>query len=171
MVLTVTREEVENLIREKYNLPNEVKVYINDGLHTTKYAVQSNKDTTIYHDTDSVPQLAVTVNKENQVQDIKKEPLTQKVRKTRGKVLHEYPARLSKEEIDKIYEGYADIVEQFIKSGKNEQPIECEDRSPSTMRYRYNTAIKMYGFDEQCYASATDHGGVGHAKLVRKVQK
>lgn len=169
MVLTVTREEVENLIREKYNLPNEVKVYINDGLHTTKYAVQSNKDTPIYHDTDSVPQLAVTVNKENQVQDIKKEPLTDKVRETRGKVLHNMPPRLSKEELDTIYERYADTVEKFLKSGKKEQFIDLEGYSASGIRYRYNTAIKMYGFDDQCYASATEHGkGKSTARLIRK---
>lgn len=168
MYLTVSREEVENLIREKYNLPDEVKVYINNLNKVYGEVVQSNKDVLLYHDTDSIADMKVTVNKENQVQDIKKETLTEKVRKTRGKVLHEYPARLSKEEIDKIYEEYADIVEGFIKSGKNEQLIDCGDRSPSTMRYRYNTAIKMYGFDDQCYASATDHGGNGHAKLIRK---
>lgn len=153
MTLTITREEVENLVREKYTLPEDIKILI--------------KET----DTHSIAPLKVTVNKENQVQDIVEESLTQKVRKTRGKVLHKYPAKLSKEELDKIYEGYADIVEEFIKSGKDEQFIECEDRAPSTMRYRYNTAIKMYGFDDQVYASATEHGGTGHAKLIRKVQK
>ena len=178
MYLTVTREEVENLIREKYNLPDEVKVYIND-LQPHKYkcdsnaiygaAVQSSKDELLYHDTDSVSDMTVIVNKENQVQDIKKESLTEKVRKTRGKVLHKYPPRLTKEELDAIYERYADTVEEFLKSGKQVQSLELEGYSASAIRYRYNTAIKMYGFDDQCYASATDHGeGKSSARLNRK---
>lgn len=178
MYLTVSREEVENLIREKYNLPDEVKVYIND-LQSLKYknasnsiygaCVQSNKDEVLYHDTDSIANMKVTVNKENQVQDIKKEPLTEKVRETRGKVLHNMPPKLSKEELDAIYERYADTVEEFLKSGNKEQFLDLEGYSASGIRYRYNTAIKMYGFDDQCYASATEHGkGKSTARLIRK---
>lgn len=179
MYLTVSREEVENLIREKYNLPEEVKVYINDGALMAKNTlnkvygdvVQSNKGVLLYHDTDSIADMTVTVNKENQVQDIKKESLTEKVRKTRGKVLHKCPPRLTKEELDAIYERYADTVEEFLKSGKQQQPLDLEGYSASGIRYRYNTAIKMYGFDDQCYASATDHGaGKGSARLNRKVK-
>lgn len=177
MYLTVSREEVEKLIREKYNLPDEVKVYINDGALMVKNTlnkvygdvVQSNKDVLLYHDTDSIADMKVTVNKENQVQDIKKEPLTDKVRETRGKVLHNMPPRLSKEELDAIYERYADTVEKFLKSDKKEQFIDLEGYSASGIRYRYNTAIKMYGFDDQCYASATEHGkGKSTARLIRK---
>lgn len=177
MYLTVSREEVETLIREKYNLPDEVKVYINDKSYMTKIAlnsaygrmVQDNTDELLYHDTDSISDMTVTVNNENQVQDIKKEPLTEKVRKTRGKVLHNMPPRLTKEELDAVYERYADTVEQFIKSGKKEQFLDLEGYSASAIRYRYNTAIKMYGFDDQCYASATDHGkGKSSARLNRK---
>lgn len=118
MYLAVSREEVETLIREKYNLPDEVKVYINDGTYAAKNAlnkaygrmVQANTDGLLYHDTDSVSQTTVTVNNENQVQDINKEPLTEKVRK--------YPPKLTKEELDAVYERYAETVEEFLKSGK-----------------------------------------------------
>lgn len=65
MYLTVSREEVENLVREKYNLPDEAKVYIGNGKEMFKnvlnsaYGImaQSNKDAQLYHDTDSVSQL------------------------------------------------------------------------------------------------------------------
>lgn len=180
MYLAVSREEVENLIREKYNLPEEVKVYINDGTLMAKNtlnkvygdAVQSNKGVLLYHDTDSIANMTVTVNKENQVQDIKKESLTEKVLNTRGKELHSFPTRLTKEEMDATYERYADTVESFLKSGNKEQLLELEGYSASGIRYRYNTAIKMYGFDDQCYATATDHGkGKSRARLIRKEKK
>ena len=177
MHLIVTREEVENLIREKYNLPDEVKVYIGGGKEMFKSVLnsaygtmaQSTSDAQLYHDTASVADMEVIVNNENQVQDIKKESLTEKVRKTRGKVLHKCPPRLTKEELDAIYERYADTVEEFLKSEKQVQPLDLEGYSASGIRYRYNTAIKMYGFDDQCYATATDHGeGKSCARLVRK---
>ena len=170
MYLTVSREEVETLIREKYNLPDEVKVYINDGALMAKNmlnkvygdVVQSNNGVLLYHDTDSIADMKVTVNNENQVQDIRKEPLPKKV--------HSYPPKLSKEELDAVYERYADTVEEFLKSGKKEQFIDLEGYSATGMRYRYNTAIKMYGFEDQCYASATDHarGDKSYARLIRK---
>lgn len=96
------------------------------------------------------------------MQDIKSESLTKEGRK--------YPPKLSKEELDAVYERYADTVEEFIKSGKKEQYIDLEGYSATGMRYRYNTAIKMYGFDDQCYASATDHArnGQSYARLIRK---
>lgn len=165
MYLTVSREEVENLIREKYNLPDEVKVYIND-LQPSKYklvsnsiygaCVQSNKDELLYHDTDSIADMAVSVNNENQVQDI---VLEKKVQSS---------IRPTADEIAEKYEKYAQTVEDFLKGEDKQMLLPLEGMSPSTIRYRYNTAIKMYGYEEQCYASATDHNGKGHAKLVRK---
>lgn len=147
MVLTITREEVESLVRQKYALPEDIKILI--------------KET----DNHSVAPLKVSVNNENFVQDIVKvdKPYTmQDEPKTR-----KYN-RATPEESQSNYERYAQIIEDFLKTDKNEQYIELEGRAPSTMRYRYNTAIKMYGFDDQVYASASEHNGKGWTRLVRK---
>lgn len=165
MYLTVTREEVENLIRKTYNLPDEVKVYIYDrnpiykNILSSTYGtgIESNKDV-IYQDKDSISEIEVTVNKENQVQAI--------VQKEKAKPSR----RLSPEELSEIYERYAQTIEDFLKGKDNEMLLPLEGMSPSCIRYRYNTAIRMYGFDGQCFASATDHAGKGWAKLVRKGQ-
>jgi len=164
MYLTVSREEVENLIREKYNLPDEVKVYIKDNTLMVKNTlnkvygkvVESNKDVLLYHDTDSIADMTVTVNNENQVQDIVPE------KKESSSI------RLTPEEIAEKYEQYAQTVEDFLKGEEKQMLLPLEGMAPSTIRYRYNTAIKMYGYEQQCYASATDHNGKGHAKLVKK---
>lgn len=151
MVLTITREEVETLVREKYTLPEDIKILI--------------KET----DTHSVAPLRVSVNNENFVQDIATD--NQDVPSAfmeGGTVIKGTLTRMTETEKESAYERYAEIIEVFLKSGKKEQWIDLENRAPSTMRYRYNTAIKMYGFEDKVYASATDHGGKGHARLVRK---
>lgn len=151
MVLTITREEVENLVREKYTLPEEIKILI--------------KET----DTHSVAPLKVSVNNENFVQDIvtDKQDVPSAFMEG-GTVIKASLTRMTEAEKESAYERYAENVEAFLKSGKKEQWLDLENRAPSTMRYRYNTAIKMYGYESQVYATATDHGGKGHARLVRK---
>lgn len=184
MILTVTREEVEKIIKDFYSLPEDVKVLIsNDAIYYKNHlnsAYGKMVDNRIHYDqvaahTDTVPQLEVTVNKENQVEAIKeafKGGATYADTDSIKKELHiERPknTRLTKEELDAIYERYADTVEHFLNSGKKEQFLDLEGRSASGIRYRYNTAIKMYGFDDQCYAVATDHGlGKSTARLIRK---
>lgn len=161
MVLTLSRKEVEDLIREKFQLPDNVKVHISDKLSDLL-------PSTKYHDTDSIAPMKITVNNENFVEKIEDSAVHQFPEPVKSK---KRLREMTMEEKSDTYERYAQVVEDFIHSDKDVQYIDLEGMSPSAMRYRYNTAIMMYGFKEECYASATEHGGDGYAKLVKRGAK